>query len=374
MKILFLSKRRPQGKDLLARPYGRFFHIPRTLAQRGHEVTLLLLSYRKEPRVTVEKEGLTWISESLYPAGPFTYVARAKRLVERVKPDWIVGFSDTYYGILAVTLGQRYHIGTVIDAYDNYESYIPWLTPLHYFWRKALAKATLVTAAGPQLAEFLASFRNDKRATIVPMAPDPHFRPMDRRTCRLKLGLPLDKKILGYCGSLFRNRGVEIMFKAFEILRSQDSDLNFVLTGRRERGLFLPAFFLHLGYLPDHLIPLFLNSLDVLIIVNRVSNFGNFSYPVKLYEGMSCRIPVVVTETGPTKWILGNREQFLAAAEDPSDLACRTRSILSLGRADYGDVGSWEHSSEIIERALQANVASPWSGRLKENSFLETKA
>jgi hypothetical protein len=129
MKLLFLSKRRFQGKDLLTRSYGRFFHIPHTPGQRGHQVTLPLLTYRKEHGVTVEQKGLTRISESLYPSGDFAYVSRAKRLVEEFEPDWVAGFSDIYYGILAVMLGEKYDIGSAIDARDNYESYILWLKP-----------------------------------------------------------------------------------------------------------------------------------------------------------------------------------------------------------------------------------------------------
>jgi len=359
MKILFLSKRRPQGKDLLTRPYGRFFHIPRILSERGHDVCLLLLSYQKEARSRTMQYGMTWITESVFPTGPLAYIRRAERLVKEFKPDWIVGFSDTYYGILAVMLAEQHGSLSVIDAYDNYESYIPWLKPLHLLWRKALAKATLVTAAGPHLAEFLASFRQDKKAYTIPMASDLCFYPREKKTCRNELGLPLGKKIVGYCGSLYRNRGVEVMFRAFKILGSQHTDIDFVLTGRREGGLCVPKTIRHLGYLPDHLIPLFLNSLDVLVIVNRLSDFGNFSYPVKLYEAMSCRTPVVATETGPARWILGNREQFLAAPEDPLDLAARTRALLSLGRADYGYASSWEHSSELFERALLSEIDGP---------------
>jgi glycosyltransferase involved in cell wall biosynthesis len=296
--------------------------------------------------------GMKWITESVFPTGPLAYIQRAERLVKEYKPDWIVGFSDTYYGILAAWLGERYRIGSVIDAYDNYESYIPWLKPLHHLWRKAIAEATLITAAGPHLAELLLLSRQDKKAWAIPMASDPGFCPMEKKTCRKELGLPLDKKIVGYCGSLYRNRGVEVMFRAFEILRSEHTDVDFVLTGRREKGLSLPKTVCHLGYLPDRLIPLFLNSLDVLVIANRLSDFGNFSYPVKLYEAMSCRVPVVATDTGPARWILGNREQFLAAPEDPLDLARRTRALLSLGRAAYGYANTWEHSSELFERAL----------------------
>jgi len=368
MKILFLSKRRPQGKDLWSRPYGRFFHIPRILSERGHDVCLLLLSYKKEPRLREVHGGITWITESAFASGPLAYIRCAKKIIEDFKPDWVVGFSDTYYGILAVMLAEKYGILSAIDAYDNYESYIPWLKPLHHRWRKALGRATLVTAAGPHLGDLLASFRLDKKAYTIPMASDPGFYPMERQTCRKELGLPFRKRIVGYCGSLYRNRGVEVMYQAFEILGSQHADVDFVLTGRRERGLGLPKNVRHLGYLPDRLIPLFLNSLDVLVIVNRLSDFGNFSYPVKIYEAMSCRIPVVATETGPTRWILGNREQFLAASEDPLDLAAKTHALFSLGRADYGQASTWEHSSELFESALQSEIDS--SDPLKPDDFL----
>ena len=149
------------------------------------------------------------------------------------------------------------------------------------------------------------------------------------------------------------------MFRAFEILKSQDKDLEFVLTGRRERGLSVPGSFRHLGYLPDHLVPVFLNSLDVLVIINRPSDFGSFSYPVKLYEGMSCRIPVVVTETEPTRWILGNRKEFLARPEDPVDFAKKIRALLSVGRAEYDRENTWEHSCQLFERALLSETGSP---------------
>jgi hypothetical protein len=135
MKILFLSKRRPQGKDLLTRPYGRFFNIPRILSERGHEVCLLLLSYKKEAPSREMQYGMTWITESVFRTGPLAYFQRAERLAKEFKPDWVVGFSDTYYGILAAWLGERHRIRSAIDAYDNYESYIPWLKPLHLIWQ-----------------------------------------------------------------------------------------------------------------------------------------------------------------------------------------------------------------------------------------------
>jgi glycosyltransferase involved in cell wall biosynthesis len=353
MKILFLSKRRPQGKDLLTRPYGRFFHIPRILAESGHDVTLLVLSYKGDPPLRLSKDGLILMSESLFPSGPFAYVLKAKRLVEQVKPDWIVGFSDTYYGILAVKLAERFRTNAVIDAYDNYESYIPWLKPIHILWRKALSRAAIVTAAGPHLAEYLRASRPGMPVHVVPMAPDPFgFTPLDKYECRRHLDLPLDRKLIGYCGAIHRSRGIEILFKAFEILRKENPSIELILSGRKENRLSLPEKAHWLGYLSDEKLPALLNSLDVLLVVNRLSDFGKFSYPVKLYEAMSCQIPVIATRTPPTDWILHRNEQFLAHPENASDLAHKVETALNMGRYDYAVQNSWEESSRLFEQAL----------------------
>ena len=195
MRLLFLCKRRPQGRDLLTRPYGRFFYLPYHLAQQGHDVTLLLLGYHNEPPLHCHSHAMDWYLESLrpliYSGGPLAYLRRAQMLVQTIKPDWIIGFSDTWYGILAAHLGKKYGIKTLIDAYDNYESYIPWAKPLHWAWHSALKKATTLTAAGPQLAELMSQGRDGIPATVVPMAADPIFQPMIGNNLRKQFGLPL---------------------------------------------------------------------------------------------------------------------------------------------------------------------------------------
>ena len=87
MKLLFLGKRSPMGRDLVSRPYGRFYYLPRLMAERGHEIYSLLLAYRKEPPVDFEERGVRWISVSLQPS-PFGYLSRLRNLIEQVRPDW----------------------------------------------------------------------------------------------------------------------------------------------------------------------------------------------------------------------------------------------------------------------------------------------
>lgn len=353
MKLLFLCKRRPMARDLLTRPYGRFYHLPRLLAARGHQVIILLLGHGWEAEETVVRDGMTIRSVGFFPGGPVRYLRIAERLTRDCRPDWIIGCSDTYYGILAQALAKRHGHRSLIDAYDNYESYLPWCLPLHLMWRRALAKATAVTAAGPQLADLLRLSRPGGGVAVVPMAADPEFVPADREECRLALGLPTDKRLVGYCGSLFANRGVELLFLLAERLSAQYDDVEFVVSGRCEPGLVIPKCIRQLGYLPDDLVPSLLGAVDLLLVLNRDSAFGRYSYPAKLYEAVSCQIPVVSSDTLPARWILGGDRRFLAGIDDFDDFADKVIDNLSLGRYRYpAGNQTWMEVVEGLEKIL----------------------
>jgi len=356
MRLLFLCKRRPQYKDLLIRPYGRFYYLPHLLSEKGHEVYILLLSYRSESSRTIKNGRTVWLSESVFGRNPMGYLSKASGLVRKINPHWIVGFSDIYYGILAQRLAKKHGTRSAIDAYDNYESYIPWLKPLHIVWRKAIRSADLVTAAGPQLAQYLNRFRPHKKVHIVPMAADPTgFKPLDQQECRKKLNLPQNKKLIGYCGSIHQNRGIQTVFSAYERVHHQNPNSLLVLSGRMQKKIRLPTNTKHLGYLSDDQIPILLNCMDILIVPNVLSAFGKYSYPVKLYEAINCGIPVVAADTEPMRWILNNRNSHLAKIGDPDDMATKVGNLLDLGKIDYGIQNTWENSSQIFEAALLEN-------------------
>lgn len=344
------------GRDLLTSPYGRFYHLPRLLARRGHEVSILLCSYKREPDQldVIDKDNIHWHSVSLAALNPFSYYLKARQMTSEIKPDWLVGFSDTYYGILAQYLASRFGSRSLIDAYDNYESYMTWCKPLHYLWRHALATADLVTAAGPQLAELMGRNRLEKPTIVLPMAADPiGFKPLDKIKCRQELGLPSDKKLVGYCGSIHPSRGIDLLFDAYKILLREDKDVELVLTGRKGPGVSIPDGARWLGYLPDEQMPGLLNSMDVLTVINKTSAFGNFSYPVKLYEAMCCQVPVVAAATPATRWILAGFPNFLVASNDSVDLSRKiTRILQETTVIDYGKEEGWEKESMQLELAM----------------------
>jgi glycosyltransferase involved in cell wall biosynthesis len=353
LKLLFLCKRRPMSRDLVTSPYGRFFYLPKYLAECGHQVCLMLLDYENGEPLDLRRDGIHWISEPLSWHGPTAYVRRLQQLCRSFQPDWITGFSDTFYGILAERYARKFAARSCIDAYDNYESYMPLMKPLHLLWRRALSRADLVTAAGPGLLQHMSRGRNGKAACVVPMSADPvGFTSMDRNACRQQLNLPTDRKFVGYCGSTHRNRGVEVLFDACEMLQERISGVSLLVSGRSWKNVAIPESAFQLGYVPDEQMPVVLNSMDVLSVINRASNFGNFSYPVKLYEAMTCDIPVVVTETPATRWILQDFSDCLVPPSDASALCARLEQSLVRGRTDYGDPGGWQTGAGLLEQAM----------------------
>jgi len=343
------------SRDLYLRPYGRFFYFPKSLADKGHEVHVILLSYQKDETIDCVKDGIHWYSYSLFSFNPLKYVISAHKLVKQIKPDWIVGFSDTYYGILAQRLAKKHNCNSMIDAYDNYESYIPWFRYLHHLWRRSISDANLVTAAGPQLAELLGRERPQKPTKVLPMAADPiHEQRIDRAEARRRLNLPLTQKLIGYCGSISSSRGIKLLFDAFTdiIINTPETDIGLVLSGRMEKGIQYPPGSYWLGYLDDDKIPLLLAALDILIVVNKDSAFGNYSYPVKLYEAMQHHIPVIVTRTPATTWILQAHPELLVKPDDQEELTRSILHILPLTSIDYGNQKSWKSIGTELEKFL----------------------
>jgi glycosyltransferase involved in cell wall biosynthesis len=354
MKILCLCKRRPMGRDLMTRPYGRFYYLPFFLAAMGHEVIVVLASYEHDSPTDFFADGVRWISVPGVVSRPISYVGKLVNICAWFRPDSVIGFSDIYYGVLAVLLSKRFSAYSVIDAYDNYESYIEWAYPLHVVWRWALAAADLVSAAGPQLLDLLTKHRSHKKGIVVPMAADPIFSELDRMECKTYFGF-LDKKIIGYCGSIFKNRGLDVLFEAVLLLRQERTDFDFVLSGRLGSGVRLPKYAHYMGVLDDPKVPVLINALDVLTVINRRSRFGEFSYPVKLYEAMACGISAVASHTGPAGWILRDQDRHLAKIGDPDDLALKMNVLLDLPppRGGVADIAwGWEKSADVLRTAL----------------------
>ncbi len=121
-----------------------------------------------------------------------------------------------------------------------------------------------------------------------------------RAAARARLGLPGDAALVGYAGGIHPSRDMHTLFDAMTRLRTQRPDARLVLTGRRVAGVQVPADALWLGYLPDADMPTLYQALDAVAVMNTPGAFGDYSYPIKLYEAMACGRPVAASRTAST--------------------------------------------------------------------------
>lgn len=355
MRLLFLCKRHPQQRDLLQRPYGRFFHLPSNLAGMGLEVRVILVSHDGSDSEVREFGGCRWQTLDLRRMGPLALYQQVLRESAGWKPDWVVGFSDAQFGWLAHKVARRIGARLAVDAYDNYEAYMRWNLPLHWLWRSAVSAAELVTAAGPQLADLLQTWRQGQaEVQVLPMAADPGFIPLGKQECRRALGLPTDAPLVGYSGGWGRSRGTDVLLDAFEILRQRVPEVQLVLSGRPPAKATGRPGVKPLGYLADSSLPLLANAVDVACVLAADTAFGRFSYPAKLCEAMACGTPVVASATDPIRWMLEDNQTHLAPVADAPALARQVELLLGSGRAQYAARDNWLQLSLKLRQLLSA--------------------
>jgi glycosyltransferase involved in cell wall biosynthesis len=363
MKILVLAKRQYMGKDLLDDRFGRFWELPLELARRGHEVQGISLSYRKRsqgsstPSIDSGTGSITWHAANLLDAawpGPRQYFRLARQIVRDFRPEIIWACSDAYHAIFAHRLAKDSTAKLVIDLYDNFESYpatrIPGVVPL---FKRAIKAADGVTCVSSQLANYVSERYRSRAPTLVleNAIRSDLFRPMEREACRKQLGLPPAAKIIGTAGALYASRGIDTLYRGFEILAAENLNLQLALAGPRPASGGIPRgkHIYDLGVLPLDKVSVLFNALDVAVVCNRDSSFGRYNFPQKAREIIACGTALVAAEVGAMKAILRDHRHCLFAPDDPVGLAAAVRMQLAKPTSLDHKVPSWSDLAAQLE-------------------------
>jgi len=176
------------------------------------------------------------------------------------------------------------------------------------------------------------NFRGKSR--VVPPGVDLQlFQPMNKQRCREKLNLPKDRKIVFFPGDVKNpkrrtQKGFDILQRAFTVL-PRDNVL--LTTG---------------GNISHQDMPLYLSASDVVV---QTSNFE--ASPMVIKEAMGCNIPIVSTDVGDTKKVVGDTEGCFICERDPEDIALKIEAALDYGRNTEG-------RTRIIELGLDLQQVS----------------
>jgi glycosyltransferase involved in cell wall biosynthesis len=341
------------NQDLIDNRYGRFRELPLALATAGHDVTGICLSYRTRDEGrsddVLNNKQVIWHTlnfKRLLPWNSISYWQTIDSIGKNFRPDIIWACSDAFHAILGVHIAKRLETSLVIDLYDNFESFpathIPGMTSA---FRRALCHADGITCVSHPLARYI----HVTSASKVPIkvienaVPEGIFYPMDRTRCRRELKLPQNGIFIGMAGAISKSRGIETLFRAFEILARKQPNVHLVLAGTCDKGLRLPqnSRVHYLKMLPMNKVPVFLSSLNVSVICNRESAFGKYCFPQKFYESVACGLPVVAAATGSMLELLKDKPECLFEPENVDDLVATLRRQIAKPSTLKIEVPSW---------------------------------
>lgn len=362
LRILVLTKRQYTNKDLLDDRFGRLREIPLALANRGHSVRGLCLSYAKREEGWVWDGPVAWKSVNatrLKMPGLLRFLREAA--LHARTSDVIWACSDSFYGIIGFLLTRISGIPVVFDLYDNYEYFLAGRLPLiRQLYRHALRNCEAVTCVSKPLAELIRMRGRTLGLHVLENAVrEDLFMTLDQRESRSAMNLPLTSRIIGSAGALDENRGIQNLFEAFSRLQEGIPDLHLALAGRRRPTLSIPADpRVHdLGELPLEVVPSFLNALDVAVVCNLDNDFGKYCFPQKAREIMACDVPIVAAKVGSMQHLLRNHPEWLYSPNSPVDLARVLDRRLTDRRTGYEAVISWNQAADVLETVLTGVVS-----------------
>lgn len=372
MRVVVLTKRQYTNRDVLDDRYGRLWEIPLGLAREGHRVTCVCLSYRKksaglENYEDAQGHAIRWVSVNLGVFAIFgilKYLYIANKIIREESPDVIWSCSDTIYNVVGYYFSKLYKCRSIADLYDNFESFASYRVPvLRTLFHKAVRDSDGVSCVSECLRRHVvAAYGRAKLTSVVTNAVDTNvFRPMDKADCRDKLGLPQDIVLVGSAGAMDSERGAHIMFQANAECPAELAGVHFAIAGYRPAGTQIPiADNVHdLGLLPFEDVPILLNSLDLAVVYNRKSLFGEFCFPQKFYEMLACHIPIIAANVGEMSLLLKSKPHLLYEDGDVESFVLATKEQLRNRQLLDLDILTWHEQALLLEQQMESLLADP---------------
>jgi glycosyltransferase involved in cell wall biosynthesis len=190
---------------------------------------------------------------------------------------------------------------------------------------------------------------------------------ISKEEARVKLGLPKDKKLIGYVGmlrTLGMEKGVNTAIEAMNFFNQKDaalalvggyeSDINFYKEMAAKLGVSDKVIFI--GRVIHSLIPVYLKAFDVLVAPFPENEHYNFYMsPMKIFEYMASRRPIVSTNLPSLREILAGKG-ILVEPGNAEKLAESINKILDNPKA----------GEDLAEKAYnEVSAKYTWSGRAK---------
>ena len=354
MRVLLLCKRFYTNKDLILDRYGRLFHLPVQLGQKGWDVLVLATSYRNNDRAEYQQGSTSFQTVALTPASAPGYLSELRSLMAQFSPDVVIASGDSHFGWIGKKLARKFEVPFAFDVYDNYRTFASARLPgMGRVLDRALSEADLVVFVSKAMSDL---YPKVAESIVIPNGVDPTiFSPRNRASSREETGLGLEEIVVGYFGALERDRGLETLFAAVSQLRDRGVPAKVLLAGESGIGHRFPEFVEYRGFLEQGLVPAMIGSCDVVVLPYPDTDWARYTSPNKLYEYLACGVPAVVTDISDYREVLGVSDA-VSRPGDASDMARAIEFQLDNGVLPPSQDHSWAARADVLIDALEQLV------------------
>ncbi|MDQ8202374.1 glycosyltransferase family 4 protein [Pelagicoccus sp. SDUM812003] len=312
-------KRFYTNRDLIGDRYGRMFHLPRVLVERGWEVQVFCPDFHTREAFSREVEGIVFQSLPARLAGAWT----KGRAWKDFEPDIWLASGQLIAARQARQVARTQGVPWAVDFYDYYPAFFPkWARSWADAWsHRLMASASGVIVASRSLGDWAA--RSNSNVLRLPNGIDQSlFHPRPKFEALKALGLDPRKAWVGYFGSLNPEHGLRETVEAIASLRSRGLDVGLVCAGRSNRlDLIEGVGAKWLGMLPQEKLAEAICACDCALAPYPDSDQIHFSNSCRLTEYVACSVPVVATRVGDHGQLLPENHPGWANPGDSESLA-----------------------------------------------------
>jgi len=193
---------------------------------------------------------------------------------------------------------------------------------MKYFWNETIVKTRKMI-----------DDNNLPEARIIPNGVDLNlFRPIDKDSAGKKVNFTKNKNILFVANDLTRpEKNFVLAQNAFDLLKKDEIALQKV------------------SFVPKNMLVYYYNAADLLLLTSKYEGSPNV-----IKEAMACNLPIVSTDVGDIKDIIGSTEGCYITGFNPEDVAQKILKALEFGTRTSGREKIQHLDSDIIAKKIIA--------------------
>jgi len=351
-KILFLCKRYYTNKDLMEDRYGRMYQLPKELANRGYQVTVVALDYNNQSEAEFKIPNAHFISIPSKTGGLNLFSGKHRTTIENISPDIIVGSANSNIGMIAYILSKKLQAIFVFDAYDYYPAFPSKFKLLNQFLFNFCTKySDLNSVVSETLRQ---KIRSNKTIILENGVNLDVFKFADKCEARKELNIAPETKVVGYFGSIESRSGLDLLIEATLIAQETYPSIVLLVAGQSDGSIPLDNPMINYrGPVPHTKVAQYISASDVVVIPYPLQAQNNYTNSCKIAEYLACQVPIVATDISDYKRHFSNPENVFCTPGDVNELAAKIIAQLNHPHVNTFPMElSWQSLGEKFEASL----------------------